>query len=202
MVLSMRAETAFRSDAQFDQASFQRWLEQRPASDLNHYELINGRIVMTPPAGWPHGRFDSKLNRIIDEHVDRHRLGIALGSSTGYNLPSGDTVEPDVSFVSAEQLAAGPRPVPGQFLGVVPTLVIEILSPSTSRRDRTEKKAVYERNGVAEYWIVDPAKHTVTVFALRRRRYGHARPITRGQIPSRALPRLRVTVERLFDLGI
>jgi Uma2 family endonuclease len=198
----MPAETAFSSDARFDQRSFLRWLRQRPASDLNHYELIDGRIVMTPPAGWPHGCIDAALGQLLREHVQRHRLGIVQGSSAGYNLPSGDTVEPDVSFISAARFAAGPRPEPGQFLAIVPTLVVEILSAATARRDRTEKKAVYERNGVAEYWLLDPAKRTVTVFCLRRRRYGSGRVYASGPIRSRALPRLRATVEQVFDLGV
>jgi Uma2 family endonuclease len=202
MVTPMPAETAFRSDARFDQASFLRWLRKRPASDLNHYELIDGRIIMNPPAGWPHGRIDAKLSELIGRHADRYRLGIVQGSSAGYDLPSGDTLEPDASFIAAERLAASPLPAPGKFLTVVPTLVIEILSPSTSHRDRTEKKAVYERNGVAEYWIVDPAKKTITVFSLRGGRYGTANTIAAGLIASRVLPRLRVSVEQVFDLGV
>ena len=202
MLTSMPSETAFRSDAHFDQASFLRWLRKRPASDLNHYELIEGRIVMTPPAGWPHACIGSNLVEVIAAHVKQHRLGIVLDSSAGYDLPSGDTVEPDVSFISTERLDAGPRPVRGKFLALVPTLVVEILSPATSRRGRTEKRAVYERNGVAEYWIVDPAKETVTVLVLRRQRYGTARPVSVGAIPSRVMPRLRLTVEQVFDLGL
>src|SRR4030095_14768184 len=198
----MRAETAFSSDARFDQQSFLRWLRRRPASDLNHYELIDGRIVMTPPAGWPHGRIDVILGRLLDAHVQRHRLGIVQGSSAGYNLPSGDTVEPDVSFISAARFAAGPRPTPGQFLAIVPNLVVEILSPATSRRDRTQKKAVYERNGVTEYWLVDPSKRTVTVFCLRRRRYGGARVHASGPIASLSLPRLRGNGAQVFELGV
>ena len=54
----------------------------------------------------------------------------------------------------------------GEFLRTVPTLVVEILSHSTARRDRTKKKAVYARNGVAEYWIVDPDARSVTVHVL------------------------------------
>ena len=202
MMVLMSAGTASRSDVQLDQAAFRRWLERRPASDLNHYELIDGRIVMTPPAGWPHGRLDAKLSRLLGDHVERHRLGIVLGSSTGYDLPSGDTVEPDVSYIATDRLAAGPRPTRGRFLGVVPNLVVEILSPSTSRRDRTDKKALYERNGVQEYWIVDPARETVTLFSLREGRYGIARPSAAGAIRSRLLRGLRVTVAQLFDLGV
>jgi Uma2 family endonuclease len=141
MVTPMPAETAFSSDARFDQPSFLRWLRKRPASDLNHYELIDGRIVVTPPAGWPHGCLDATLSRLLHEHVQRHRLGVVQGSSAGYNLPSGDTLEPDVSFISAARFAAGPPPSPGQFLAIVPTLVVEILSRATSRRDRSQKKS-------------------------------------------------------------
>jgi Uma2 family endonuclease len=202
MVTPMPAETAFCSDARFDQRSFLRWLRKRPASDLNHYELIDGRIVMTPPAGWPHGRIDAHLGHLLSEHVERHELGIVLGSSAGYDLPSGDTLEPDASFIAAERLAVAPPPTLGKFLTVVPTLVIEILSPATSHRDRTEKKAVYERNGVAEYWIVDPAKKSVTVFSLRSGRYAPAHPIEAGRVRSHVLPGLRISVEQVFDLGV
>lgn len=202
MVASMSVDTAFRSDLQFDQPAFRRWLKRRPASDLNHYELIDGRIVMTPPAGWPHASIGSTLNRLLSQHVLDGRLGVVLDSSAGYDLPSGDTVEPDVSFIDSERFAAGPAPVRGRFLTIVPTLVVEILSPATSRRDRTEKKAVYERNGVSEYWIVDPAKENVTVFCLRGQRYSSARPITAGAIRSRVLPRLHITARQIFDLNV
>jgi Uma2 family endonuclease len=49
-----------------------------------------------------------------------------------------------------------------------PDLVVEILSPGTRRRDKGRKRAVYDREGVAEYWLVDPEARSVTV--LRRPR--------------------------------
>lgn len=140
----MTAQTAFRSEETFTQKQFRRWLDERPRSDINHYELLNGRVVMTPPAGWPHGGIEARIVRLIGEHVERLKLGIVLGSSSGYDLPSGDTVEPDVSYISARRLAAGPAPQSGQFIRIVPNLVVEILSPSTTKRDQTEKREIYE----------------------------------------------------------
>ncbi|MGH7789496.1 MAG: Uma2 family endonuclease [Candidatus Binatia bacterium] len=128
----MLAGSAIARDTRLDRAAFRRWLTRRPASDLNHYELLDGRIVMTPPAGWPHGRIDATLAHLLRAHVAQHHLGIVLGSSTGYDLPSGDTVEPDVSFISSAQFAAGPSPTRGRFLHIVPTLIVEILAPSTA----------------------------------------------------------------------
>ncbi len=196
----MIADTAFRSDEHFSQQEFQRWLDERPRSDINHYELINGRIVMTPPAGWPHGRIDATLGGLLSEHVRSCKLGMVLGSSAGYDLPSGDTVEPDISFISAKRLAAGPQPVTGQFLRIVPNLVVEILSRATARRDRTEKKKTYERNGVDEYWIVDPERQTVTVFRLAKRGYEAGRTFATGKVKSRVLPRLDIAVADVFAL--
>lgn len=202
MLARMRGETAFQSDETFDQISFRRWLRRRPADDLNHYELIDRRIVMTPPAGWPHAPIGSTIGHLLSGFVRRNRPGTVLDASAGYDLPSGDTVEPDVSFISNRRRAAGPTPVRGQFVRIVPDLVVEILSPATSRRDRTEKKAVYERNGVDEYWLVDPVKRAVTVFHLDGGRYGAARPITRGRMRSRVLPEMHLTIEQIFDLGM
>lgn len=194
----MTAQTAFRSEETFTQKEFRRWLDERPRSDMNHYELLNGRIVMTPPATWPHGGIGSRLNYVLNEHVGKSRLGIVLDSSTGYELPSGDTLEPDVSYISAKRLAAGPAPQAGQFIRVVPNLIVEILSPSTTKRDRTEKKEIYERNGVDEYWIIDPSAKAVIIFPLGERGYGDGQTFRRGVLRSRVLPKLRLAVEKLF----
>src|SRR5206468_2376386 len=102
----MTADTAFRSDEEFSQKEFRRWVNHRPSSDINRYELIQGRIVMTPAAGQTHGLIEATLARLLGQHVAERKLGIVLGSSTGYDLPSGDTLEPDLSYISHERLAA------------------------------------------------------------------------------------------------
>jgi Uma2 family endonuclease len=196
----MLAETAFHSDETFTQKAFRRWLDRRPRGDVNHYELIQGRIVMTPPAGWPHARIGSRIVRLLDQHVSANKLGIVLESSAGYDLPSGDTVEPDVSFIATGRLAAGPAPKRGQFLRIVPNLVIEILSRTTARRDRTEKKDVYASNGVDEYWLVDPDRQEVTVFTLGKQKYSAGRTSKTGRIMSTVLPGLTIVLGELFEL--
>src|ERR1051325_4075213 len=128
----MAAETAFRSEEQLDQKQFRRWVDSRPASDINHYELINGRIVMTPPAGWPDGGVGAAIVARMSEHVRRHGLGVVLDSSAGYDLPSGDTVEPDVSFIASKRFAGGPQTLAGPLFWLVPTLVVGSLSRATA----------------------------------------------------------------------
>lgn len=90
---------------------------------------------MTPPAGGGHAEIAAKVIRILSGFVERHQLGKVFSSSAGYDLPSGETLEPDASFISHERWAKGPHVRRGQFLKMVPTLVVEILSSPTVRRD-------------------------------------------------------------------
>lgn len=82
----------------------------------------------------------------------------------------------------------------------VPDLIIEILSPSTARKDTREKFLLYEKKGVPEYWIVDPVADIVTVFKRGRdTRYG--RPDIYGAeetIPVTILPGLAIILEPVF----
>lgn len=153
---------------------------------------------MTPPASFGHGGIGAWLVHKLWEHVERHDLGAVFDASTGYDLPSGDTLEPDVSFISKERLAAAPHVAPERFGRVVPDLVIEILSRSTARRDRTEKKEIYAANGVREYWLVDPKRRRLTVFVLRDRAYGEGIAVAAGVLPSEVLPELRLSIEEIF----
>lgn len=195
----MTTQTAFISTETFTQKEFKRWLDERPKADINHYELLRGRIIMNPPAGWPHGTVESNIHTPLSTFVRTHKLGITLGSSAGYDLPSGDTVEPDISFISAERFAAGPEPQAGKFIRIVPNLAIEILSPATAQRDRTEKKAIYEENGVEEYWIVDTKHREVAVYNLSGKRFGRGKVYTgRDTVRSRVLTGFTLLVKDVF----
>lgn len=192
-------QTAFISTETFTQDEFEAWLAELPSWDSNHYELINGSVVMTPPAGWPHGNTEAKIVYTLVNYVNQHQLGEVFGSSTGYRLPSGDTLEPDVSFISTARLQAGPAPQRGKFLEIVPNLVVEILSTTTAGRDRTEKKEIYERNGVEEYWLVDTDKQIIIIFRLSVGRYGSPLTFSLGDVlTSVVLPRFNFSVSEVF----
>ena len=67
------------------------WLETLPANDLHHYELLDGFVVMEPPASWPHGEIGGEVVHRIKSYLRRHPLGRIFDSSQGFNLPTGDT---------------------------------------------------------------------------------------------------------------
>jgi len=70
---------------------------------------------------------------------------------------------PDLVYFAASRFA---EVVNEKHATAAPDLVVEVLSPGTRRRDLGRKRAVYDRDGAREYWIVDPEAQTITV--LRR----------------------------------
>lgn len=166
------SEPVFESITSMDQQSFADWIDLRPRHDDNHYELLNGRVVMTPPAAWPHGSIGSRLVTRMTLASDAGSHGLVFDASQGFELPTGDTVEPDASFVTMSRWRAGPPAVAGRFLCVVPDLVFETLSKATASRDRGEKKAIYAAAGVREYVLLDPRARTLTAFTLVETRFG------------------------------
>ena len=158
-------ELIFESTRTVTPEEFATFVATREAAgDTGHYELLNGRVVMSPPAGYPHGEVGSNVQRLLASFVWDRKLGRVFDSSQGFELPSGDMVEPDHAFVSHERWAMAPAPESGRFLRVGPDLIVEVLSGRTATQDRGEKKAIYDRKGVLEYWLVDPRAEEVTVF--------------------------------------
>lgn len=148
---------------------------------MHRYELLNGRVVANPPAGYPHGSVAADLGVLVGGFVRDRQLGRCFDSSQGFQLPSGDIVEPDYSYGSLERWAAMGAPEEGKFLPVVPDLLVEVLSSTTASRDRGEKKAIYERNGVRECWLVDPRARELVVFRLKDGRFDLGRPVPEGR---------------------
>jgi Uma2 family endonuclease len=79
-------------------------------------------------------------------------------------------------------------------------LAAEVLSPGTRRRDRLDKRDLYEQHGVKEYWLIDPEARTVEVLSLERGQYqllGRWDPD--GQATSRLLKGFKVPVREVFE---
>ena len=134
-------------------------LEQlhRLPDDGNKYELVRGELFVTPPPSEEHEFITARLSRIIDPYVARHRLGHVLRPRAVVRL-QGSEVEPDLMV-----RAASPRGARDWDQAPLPILVVEVLSPTTRRRDLNQKKGFYLDAGVPEYWVVDAESRTITV---------------------------------------
>lgn len=194
----MDVETAFESERSFTPPEFAGWAE-RHASGLARYELLNGRIVMNPASGWPQGETSATVAAVLYAFVRGRGLGRVFAADQGFELPSGDTVGPDAAYVSQERWTATAPHEPGRFLRLVPELVVEVLAPATGSRDRGEKKAIYERNGTTEYWLLDVRSRRLTQYVLAGGGFGAPRGLAEDEtVESSAKPGLRVRVGDLI----
>ncbi len=124
--------------------------------DLNRYECIDGELLVTPSPGNPHQAVVGAFYRAVFPYVEEMGLGFTQFSPLDVELDDGMIVQPD-TFASRDSDSAANGRIHGSDL----LLVVEVLSKSTARRDRTIKRAFYARIGVHEYWIVDQAARRV-----------------------------------------
>ena len=161
------------------------------------YELIDGQAYLMEPApGYGHQDISVQLTRIFSNYLEgkpgkvfHAPFDVRLNFDTGDNT----VLQPDiVVFLDRSKLAGTGS------LGA-PDMVIEILSPSTSRRDRVTKYNQYLQAGVKEYWIVDPKAKTVSANILDDGRYlctDYAKP---DVAPVRILEGCMIKLAEVFE---
>lgn len=136
-------------------------------------EIINGEAVMMAPPSSIHQRIVMGLSGQLYAYLRGKScevfpapFAVRLFEQAGEAPGDVDTmVEPDISVI-CDRHKVDDRGCKG-----APDLIIEVLSPSTTRHDRFTKFNLYQRAGVREYWIVDPTDKSVQVFVLEDGRY-------------------------------
>ena len=127
-------------------------------------ELIAGKwIAMAPPA-INHNRIVVNISQIFAPYLKGKDCEYFSDGASLF-LTDNDYYIPDGMIV------CDPNKVKVDGIHGAPDLVIEVLSPSTARYDRGRKKDAYERCGVREYWIVDPANKTIEQRFLQNEKF-------------------------------
>ncbi|MDR3121075.1 MAG: Uma2 family endonuclease [Clostridiales bacterium] len=128
-------------------------------------EMIDGIVYdMSPSANLKHQRISNRIHRIFDGYFGKGKKCEALYEFDLW-INSGTYLSPDIMVVCDGSV--GDDGVHG-----VPTIVIEILSPSTARRDRGRKKDLYEKLGVQYYIIIDPYSESIDLYVNTEEGYG------------------------------
>lgn len=178
-------------------------------SGLEHKkdEKINGVIYdMSPTPGFRHGIINSNLHRIIGNGL-KNSLCLVFMENLDFKYHpdiNDDYLCPDIMIVCDRKC------LKGSFYSGVPKMIVETLSPSTAKRDRTEKKDIYEQAGVEEYWIVSP-QGSVEIYYLMDGKYVLNQSYmlqddkeeedynAEQQICLRSFPHIKMTLEEIFD---
>ena len=136
-------------------------------------EIIEGEAVMMVPPNREHQEISGEIFLQLATYlkgksckVYHAPFGVRLFERGSDRPEDVDTLlEPDITVV------CDPAKLDDQGCKGAPDMVVEILSPSTQRHDRLVKFGLYQRAGVREYWIVDPAARVVSVYTLKDGQY-------------------------------
>jgi Uma2 family endonuclease len=124
-------------------------------------ELSDGRLEVLPMPTEQHQTILLFLYEVVRQFVEPRKLGKVLVAPLRVRLWKGKIREPDLIFM----LAANKHRRSNQVWNGA-DLVMEVVSEDDPDRDLKIKRAEYAKAGIAEYWVVDPRKETISVFVL------------------------------------
>ena len=133
-------------------------------------EIINGQIYdMTPSPTTGHQGVTGEIYRLVGNHLSKQSHGCRVFvAPLDVVIADDQVVQPDVLIVCDR------RKIERTRIRGAPDVVFETASPSTSLKDRREKMALYERSGVAEYFIVDPEAGFIEKYVSLEGKYARA----------------------------
>lgn len=158
-------------------------------------ELVRGRVVREPPAGFEHGGLAAHIAHRLREFVAREDLGMVVGAETGFILfEEPPTVRaPDAAFVARDRLPEDRT----DFAPLAPDLAVEVVSPSNTMPQIHDKVCDFLDAGSRMVWIIEPRRRTVMVYRSR----DDIRLLTEGDEldGGDVLPGFRFPVAELFE---
>lgn len=160
-------------------------------------EYINGEIIMAPSPAVAHQAIVGNIYFILRAFVAQEKTGRVYCSPLDVQLPTGDVVQPDAFFLTNEEAATASS---ANRVKAAPSFAVEILSPGSVKHDAITKRNLYERNGVSEYWIVDPETKTISQLVLREGHYALTEVAEADTIKSAVLSGFECAVGQFFML--
>lgn len=172
-------------------------------NDDKRWEIFDGHIdMMSPSPSWDHQGASHNLAVVLGNQLRGQKCKVR-SAPLDVIFPKEDESEFDTTNMVQPDLVVVCDPKQITKRGVVgpPSLVVEVLSPSTAKNDRLVKSEIYARFGVPEYWIVDLEAQAIEVYLLERPGVWRMPAIYKpgAVIEATAAPGLRVPVAEVFE---
>lgn len=129
-------------------------------------ELLDGEVIMSPSPIPEHQDIVFNSGSVLKQAA-KQRGGRAFIAPLDVQLDELNVPQPDAIYLAPDSRCV----VEEKRLVGVPDLLVEVISPSTTKRDRSDKFLLYERFGVREYWIIDPRDQLVEVWQWKEGRF-------------------------------
>ncbi|MEK6738140.1 MAG: Uma2 family endonuclease [Planctomycetota bacterium] len=163
--------------------------------DNNRYEVYNGELRMVPAPSTDHQFISRDLEILVWNFVSQKGLGEVLDAPVDVVFDDEEVYQPDLVFIKRDRQGIIKR----DAIHGVPDLVMEIVSPSSVFYDTVEKKEIYRKYGVNEYWLVFPDEKAIEVFVLENGEYQEfCRFKKNGCVTSKILEGLKIYAKDIF----
>ncbi len=173
--------------------TYEEWLRMPEVSDATE-EVVNGEIrIMPAPSGYL-GDIVDGLYDLISSQVDKRQVRVRISQ---FDL----VIRLNPLTVRVPDLAVFERSTMEERDGrthSAPQLVVEVLSPANSRREREEKLADYASLGVPEAWLFSPEARTVEVLYLQEGRFVRAGLFSDGILTPKHFPQVKVDIAAVW----
>lgn len=165
-------------------------------TDGKRYEIIEGELFVTPAPNFRHQIIVTRLAYYLTDYLNDHPLGIVLVSPFDVVFSQFDVVEPDILYISkARYSVLTEKNAQGS-----PNLVVEVLSQSTAKTDKTLKLKLYARFEVDEYWIIDPEGPAAEIHRREKGSLELAAALdARGLLASPLFPGFTLPLQKLVE---
>ncbi|MFQ5772195.1 MAG: Uma2 family endonuclease, partial [bacterium] len=152
--------------------------------------------IMVPAPNTSHQTISGILEFELRKFIEKHAIGKIFDAPIDVILSETNVVQPDILFITNENSEI----ITNKNIDGAPELIIEILSPSTGYYDLIEKKEIYEKFGVQEYWILDPKKQWVEIYVNVQNKFKlHQRAEKKGILKSSILDGFQISLEKIFE---
>jgi len=171
--------------------TYEEWLRM---PEVKREEVVNGEIRIMPAPSWKHGDVIENLFVLMLSQVDKREVRIRLAEFDLIIRRRPLTARiPDLAVFQVNTIVEQDGRIHS-----APQLVVEVLSPSNTRRERAEKLADYAALGVPEVWVLSPEARTVEVLYLENGQLRRQALLVEGILKPRHFPGVQVDIARIW----
>jgi len=175
--------------------SYEEWLHMPVAEDCIE-EVVNGEIRIMPPNKWEaHSVVVDNLRRILGAQLDPKSVRVV---DTVFGLVISEKPltcrVPDLAVFRKENIVTRDG-----YVRSAPELIVEVLSPANTRREKSEKLQDYERVCVPEVWVVSPEARTVEVLRLEENKMTTTSVLREGPLRPMHFPEAVVDIASIWE---
>jgi Uma2 family endonuclease len=173
--------------------TYEEWLRMPEVTDAIE-EVVDGEIRIMPPAKWKHALIVANLHDSLVAQTDRREVQVVVGSF-GVVIRKAPLTSrvPDLAVFLKSTIVEQDG-----YIHSAPQLVVEVLSPGNTRRERERKLADYASLGVPEIWVVSPEARTVEVLYLESGFLRSAQALTQGVLQPKNFSGVQIQIAEIW----